>query len=143
MQNRGTAFSLEPGHPNAVAPGKRPLHTLIPGLARRDGRTVLAFGVMGGQYQACGHSHFLTNVVDFGMDVQEALNAPRVFFEGDALLLETTLPETVGADLAARGHRVERAINPWGGGQAIMIDRDRGVRVGGSDPRKDGCALGS
>lgn len=142
MQNRGTAFSLEPGHPNAVAPGKRPLHTLIPGLARRDGRTVLTFGVMGGQYQACGHSHFLTNVVDFGMDVQEALNAPRVFFEGDALLLETTLPETVGADLAARGHRVERAINPWGGGQAIMIDRDRGVLVGGSDPRKDGCALG-
>ncbi|MEO1197632.1 MAG: gamma-glutamyltransferase family protein [Pseudomonadota bacterium] len=142
LQNRGAAFSLQQGHPNEVKPGKRPLHTLIPGLLRRNGRTVMSFGVMGGQYQACGHTHFLTNMIDFGMDVQSALDAPRAFIEGGPLAVEHTVPETTQAQLSAMGHRVEIASKPWGGGQAIWIDHDRGVLIGGSDPRKDGCAIG-
>ena len=146
LQNRGAAFNLVEGHANCAAPGKRPLHTLIPGLIRTGGRISHAFGVMGGQYQACGHAHVVSNMVDFGMDPQEALDCPRVFMDGFApdspLTLERGIPGPTIEGLISRGHRVEIRRTPWGGGQVIAIDPDSGVRIGGSDPRKDGAALG-
>ena len=142
FQNRGAGFRVEPGHPNCVAPGKRPLHTIIPGMALRDGRCEVSFGVMGGAYQPVGHVHLLTNLWDFGMDVQEAIDCPRAFNFGGALTVERGVPESVRRDLAARGHEIEEIVIPWGGGQAIVVDRARGTLAAGSDPRKDGCALG-
>jgi gamma-glutamyltranspeptidase / glutathione hydrolase len=139
---RGTMFRTELGHPNAIAPGKRPLHTIIPGMLTKDGRAVMPFGVMGGNYQACGHAHFLSQHLDLALDPQAALDAPRSFAYDGMLALETTIPESIAADLAGRGHRVAWTDEPHGGGQAILIDHRRGVLIGGSDPRKDGCALG-
>jgi gamma-glutamyltranspeptidase/glutathione hydrolase len=142
LQNRGSCFVADPAHPNCIGPGKRPLHTLIPGMACENGRPTLAFGVMGGAYQACGHAHVLGNLIDFGMDVQAAIDAPRAFYEGGRLGLERGVPEATAAGLRQRGHDVFRVEAPFGGGQAIRIDWERGTLVGGSDPRKDGCALG-
>ncbi|MEJ8569868.1 gamma-glutamyltransferase family protein [Microbaculum marinum] len=142
LQNRGTGFVTTPGHPNRVGPRKRPMHTLIPGLLARDGLPTAVFGVMGGQYQACGHAHVVSNLVDFGMDPQAAIDAPRVFIEGPLTMLEHGIAEATAAGLAERGHQVARRQMPIGGGQMIYIDRDRGVLIGGSDPRKDGCAIG-
>ncbi|HXW24235.1 MAG TPA: gamma-glutamyltransferase family protein [Xanthobacteraceae bacterium] len=142
LHNRGACFVVEPGHPNAIGPGKRPLHTIIPALAMRDDRCELSFGVMGSHYQAAGHAHVIGNIVDHGMDVQAAIDAPRAFFDGDITQVERGVPAATVAGLKARGHDV--AVRPWafGGGQAIRIDWDRGVLIGGSDPRKDGLALG-
>ncbi len=142
LQSRGACFVTTPGHPNRIGPGKRPLHTLIPGLVVEDGLATMSFGVMGGAYQACGHAHLLTNLFDHGMDVQAALESPRVFFEGEDVHVETAVDASVFEALRALGHAVVPAPVPIGGGQAIRIDRARGVLVGGSDPRKDGCALG-
>ncbi len=142
LQNRGACFVTDPAHPNCIGPRKRPLHTLIPGLACENGRFKLAFGVMGGAYQACGHAHVLSNLRDFGMDVQAAIDCPRAFIEGGRIGLERGVPEATAAGLRARGHDVFRVELPYGGGQAIRIDWERGVLIGGSDPRKDGCALG-
>ena len=142
LQNRGGAFSLEPGHPNAIAPRKRPRHTIIPGMVTRAGRALMPFGVMGGQFQPVGQVHVLTNVVDYGMDIQEALDNGRGFHFAGTLELERTIPETTAEGLAALGHRVRRADEPLGSGQAVWIDWDRGTLIGGSDPRKDGQALG-
>ncbi|HEY7992033.1 MAG TPA: gamma-glutamyltransferase [Stellaceae bacterium] len=139
---RGSFFRTTPGHPNAIAPGRRPLHTIIPGMLMRGGRTEMPFGVMGGSYQACGHAHFLSNLLDRGLDPQSALDAPRSFADLGVLALETTVSKDVAAELARRGHDVVWADAPHGGGQAIRIDHARGVLIGGSDPRKDGCALG-
>jgi gamma-glutamyltranspeptidase/glutathione hydrolase len=139
---RGAMFRTTPGHPNAIGPGKRPLHTIIPGMLMRDGRATMPFGVMGGSYQACGHAHFLSQMLDHGRDPQAALDAPRSFASDGVLALEPTIPEAVAADLARRGHVVAWTEAPHGGGQAIEIDHARGVLIGGSDPRKDGCALG-
>ncbi len=111
-------------------------------MALKDGRVDMPFGVMGGHYQPFGHCHFLTNVIDHGMDVQEALDLARVFCYGDVLDVETGVSDDVAEGLAALGHRVARAEKPKGAGQAIRIDWQRGVLTGGSDPRKDGCALG-
>ncbi|SLN59144.1 Putative gamma-glutamyltransferase YwrD [Roseivivax jejudonensis] len=141
FQNRGAGFSLEPGHPNALAPGKRPMHTIIPALLDRADGTRMPFGVMGGQYQPCGHARVVTSLVSFGMDLQGALDAPRTFFEGDTLMVERGYPETLHAELSARGHDVGVPHTPIGGAQAIAIRPD-GVLEGASDPRKDGCALG-
>ncbi|WP_436643937.1 gamma-glutamyltransferase family protein [Microbaculum sp. FT89] len=142
MQNRASGFVTTPGHPNQVGPRKRPMHTLIPGLLMRDGLPLAVFGVMGGQYQACGHAHVLGNLIDFGMDPQEAIDAPRAFFDGELTMLETGIPEATAAGLAERGHEIGWRTMPLGGGQMVLIDRERGVLIGGSDPRKDGCAIG-
>ena len=141
LQNRGAGFVLQEGHRNAIAPHKRPLHTIIPGMLKKAGRTVMPFGVMGGQYQPTGHAHFLTNLLDYRMDVQSALDFPRVFHNGKTCALERGIPTIVTDKLAQLGHNVVPAVLPHGGGQAIWID-ESGSLVGGSDPRKDGCALG-
>jgi gamma-glutamyltranspeptidase/glutathione hydrolase len=142
LTNRGACFVLDPGHPNAFGPGKRPMHTIIPALAFRDGHCDTAFGVMGAHYQPIGHAQVVTNLIDYGMDVQAAIDAPRVFFVGDETVVERALPAASAEGLVARGHDLVFAPSPWGGAQAIRIDRARGVLIGGSDPRKDGCALG-
>jgi len=142
LHNRGSGFVVEPGHPNTIAPGKRPMHTIIPALAMRDKRCVMPFGVMGADYQPMGHAHVITNMVDYGMDVQAAIDDPRIFYEGERSLVENGVSAAAVEGLKARGHTVARRPLPLGGGQAIQIDWERGVLIGGSDPRKDGCALG-
>jgi len=141
FQNRGAGFTLAPGHPNEAGPGKRPMHTIIPGMLRRDGRIDMPFGVMGGQYQSCGHARLLTNIEDFGLDPQTALDGPRCFAEAGVLTLERGYADSVAQALADKGHRIARADTPIGGGQAIRL-RDDGMIEGASDPRKDGIALG-
>jgi Gamma-glutamyltransferase len=142
LTDRGACFVLDPGHPNAFGPNKRPMHTIIPALGFRGGRCELAFGVMGAHYQPMGHAQIVTNVIDYGMDVQAAIDGPRAFFVEETSVVERGLPRTSVEGLGARGHEVELAPRPWGGAQAIRIDWERGVLIGGSDPRKDGCALG-
>jgi gamma-glutamyltranspeptidase/glutathione hydrolase len=142
LHNRGTGFVVEPDHPNMIAPNKRPMHTIIPALAMRGGRCVMPFGVMGADYQPMGHAHVITNVIDYGMDVQQAIDAPRVFFVGENTEIEHGVSADAVAGLKARGHNVMVRPAPHGGGQAIQIDWERGVLIGGSDPRKDGCAIG-
>ena len=142
FQNRGAGFSLVEGHPNEAAGGKRPLHTIIPAMVRRNGRLLMPFGVMGGPYQPTGHVRILTNLVDYGMDLQSALDAPRSFAWTDGLELEAGYSKQTADQLTAMGHRVQRCQSPLGGSQAIWIDADAGVLIGASDPRKDGCALG-
>ena len=142
LNNRGACFVLDPSHPNAFGPSKRPMHTIIPGMAMRDGRCDTAFGVMGAHYQPMGHVQFVANTIDCGMDLQQAIDAPRVFFEGELTLVERGMPAATVEGLKARGHQVMLAPAPWGGAQAIRIDWQRGVLIGGSEPRKDGCALG-
>lgn len=142
FQNRGAGFTLEKGHPNELAPGKRPLHTIIPAMLKREGRVVMPFGVMGGQYQATGHMRLVSNIVDYGMHPQAAIDAPRSFIEDGSVVLERGYDEAVIAPLEAKGHAVRFRAEPLGGAQAIMIDEARGVLEGASDPRKDGIALG-
>lgn len=141
FQNRGAGFSLEKGHPNEAAGGKRPMHTIIPAMLRQGGRVTMPFGVMGGAYQPNGHMRFLSNLVDFGMDIQAAMDAPRSFGALDGMKLERGYAPGVRARLAEMGHEVSVPDEPLGGSQAILIGED-GILVGGSDPRKDGCALG-
>ncbi|HVC52678.1 MAG TPA: gamma-glutamyltransferase [Stellaceae bacterium] len=142
LHNRGSGFRLTPGHPSTIAPRKRPFHTLIPGMLVKDGRAVMPFGVMGGQYQAVGHATFLHYLIDRGMDPQQAAEGPRVFAYQGVLQTEHFVPQRVRDDLARRGHAIEMLDVPIGGAQAIWIDRERGVLIGGSEPRKDGMALG-
>jgi gamma-glutamyltranspeptidase/glutathione hydrolase len=141
FQNRGAGFSLEPGHPNELAGGKRPMHTIIPAMLRHQGRVTMPFGVMGGQYQPNGHARFVTNLCDFGLDPQSAIDAPRCFPDASKLQVERGYSEAVRAALADKGHDVVIPDGPLGGAQAIFI-HDTGVLEGASDPRKDGCALG-
>ncbi len=142
LQNRGTSFQLIEGHPNAIAPRKRPLHTIMPGMVVKNGRTVMPYGVMGGGYQPFGHAHFITNLVDFGMDPQEALDAPRVFYQNGNVEFESGISPDVLKELKERGHTLVRTVEPLGGGQAVIINWETGTLTGASDPRKDGCALG-
>jgi gamma-glutamyltranspeptidase/glutathione hydrolase len=142
FQNRGAGFTLQAGHPNEAAGGKRPMHTIIPGMIRKDGRLMMPFGVMGGGYQPNGHARLLTNMVDFGMHPQAAIDAPRSFSEAGEMRVERGYGEPVRAELAAMGHKVIVPDAPLGGAQAILIDEERGVLQGASDPRKDGCAIG-
>lgn len=140
---RATGFSLEPGHPNRIAPSKRPLHTLIPGLAARAERAVMPFGVMGAQYQAAGHAYFLQNLLEQGLDLQEAIDLPRLFAaDGVHVDIEGGIPPAAVAGLHEKGHVTRRSEKPLGGAQAIWIDWENGVLSAASDPRKDGCALG-
>ena len=144
FHNRGESFVVEPGHPNCIGPGKRPMHTIIPGMVTQGERVVMPYGVMGGHYQSYGHMQFLTRFLDLGMDIQEAQDTPRIFPDPESpqVEVESTLdPDTVKA-LRAKGHNIVPAEKPIGGSQAIWIDWDEGVLTGGSDPRKDGCAIG-
>jgi gamma-glutamyltranspeptidase/glutathione hydrolase len=142
LHDRGACFVAKPGHPNCIGPGKRPLHTIIPAMMMRDGRAAMPFGVMGGAYQAMGHAHLVSNLLDYGLDIQEALDCPRAFYEKAQLEIEEGLPAATVAGLKDRGHDMIPAESPLGGGQAIMIDWEEGTLTGGSDPRKDGMALG-
>ena len=142
LHNRGLGFSLDPAHPNALRPGRRPMHTIIPAMLARDGRAVMPFGVMGGHYQPVGQAWVLTSMLDHGLDPQAALDLPRLFAYEGAVEIERGLPEAASAALRRRGHRLAPAEPPHGGGQAIWIDHANGTLVAGSDPRKDGLALG-
>lgn len=141
FQNRGAGFTLEAGHPNEAAGGKRPMHTIIPGMLRQNGRVTMPFGVMGGAYQPNGHARFVTNMVDFGLHPQAAIDAPRSFSGDEGMQVERGYDPQVRAKLAEMGHDVRVPDGPIGGAQAILMD-DSGVLQGASDPRKDGCALG-
>lgn len=141
FQNRGAGFTLEAGHPNEAGGGKRPMHTIIPAMLRRGGRVVMPFGVMGGAYQPCGHARLVSNLEDFGMDLQSAIDAPRCFSGPLGMTMERGYAPEVRARLAGMGHDVRIVDKPIGGAQAIVIGED-GVLIGASDPRKDGCALG-
>jgi gamma-glutamyltranspeptidase/glutathione hydrolase len=142
LTNRGACFTLEAGHPNVFAASKRPMHTIIPAAGFRNGRCEMTFGVMGAHYQPMGHVQLMLNMLDYGMDVQQAIDCPRFFFEGETVEVETGTPVSTIEGLRARGHTVAFATVPWGGAQTIKIDRERGVLIAGSEPRKDGCALG-
>jgi gamma-glutamyltranspeptidase/glutathione hydrolase len=142
LQNRGSGFRVRPGHPNCVAPRKRPLHTIIPGMCMKEGRVAYSYGVMGGGFQPTGHTHVLTNMFDFGMDPQEALDCPRVFHTEGRVDVERGLGQGILDGLARLGHQVGRPEMPLGGGQIVGIDWKNGTLVGASEPRKDGLALG-
>ena len=154
MQNRGSSFSLDPAHANSLAPGKRPFHTIIPALVTKDGRPIFVFGVMGGDVQPQGHVQILVNWIDFGMNVQQAGDAPRLRHEGGAsptgaaaepgrgtVFAEPGFPQGTLEALEEKGHAVDSG-GFFGGYQGIRIDWERGVLHGGSESRKDGAALG-
>ncbi|ABX36415.1 Gamma-glutamyltransferase [Delftia acidovorans SPH-1] len=146
LHNRGQSFELAESHPNCIGPGKRPLHTIIPGMTTKDGRVELVFGVMGGHYQAMGHAHFLSKVIDYGCDIQAASDLPRLFpIPGtDKVEVESTLPQHVAQALEQQGYQLVAPGYPAiGGAQAIRVDWDNGVLHGASDHRKDGCAMGA
>jgi gamma-glutamyltranspeptidase / glutathione hydrolase len=142
LHNRGAGFTLAKGHPNRLAPGKRPLHTLAPAFVMKDGKPFMPFGVMGGDNQAPAHVQVVVNIVDFGMNVQEAGEAARARHTADGLAAESGIGEAVRASLRQRGHLVMDGLGLMGGYQAVMIDPATGVLMGGSDPRKDGLAIG-
>ena len=146
LQCRGGLFTMDPAHPNALAPGKRPLHTIIPGfMAHGDLR--IAFGIMGGWNQSQAHVQFVSNVVDHGMNIQAALEAARVTkltFTGRDVIMESRVPAPVRQELEDRGHEIDvhgMFSSLVGGGQSVMRDYASGVNYGASDPRKDGAAI--
>ncbi len=142
LHNRGYGFRLQEGHPNCIAPDKRPMHTIIPGMVMQGGRAVMPFGVMGGHFQPMGQTLFLANHFEYGMDVQAALDAPRLFPRAGKVQMERGIGPEITDRLNRLGHECELIDKPHGGGQAILIDHARGCLIGGSDPRKDGLALG-
>lgn len=154
LQNRGCLFALDPKHANRLEPHKRPFHTIIPGFVTKQGEPWLSFGVMGGDMQAQGHAQVISNMIDHGMDVQDAGDAPRFRHAGSSdptgipaesggtVALESEIGPEIRRALEAKGHRIIDARSGFGGYQAIRIDTVRGVLLGGSDPRKDGCASG-
>jgi len=142
FQNRGAGFTLEQGHPNEAGGGKRSMHTIIPGMLRKNGRVIMPFGVMGGSYQVNGHARFVSNIADFGLHPQAAIDAPRCFSDDGNMKVERGYSDTVRQELSDLGHTVSIPDEPIGGAQAIFINEETGVLEGASDPRKDGCALG-
>jgi gamma-glutamyltranspeptidase / glutathione hydrolase len=154
LQNRGESFNLQPGMPNSYEPGKRPFHTIIPGFITKDGKPWVSFGVMGGDMQPQGHAQIVINMIDFGMNLQEAGDAPRIYHtgsseptgqrmtDGGSLMLESGFPYETIRSLIEKGHRVEWTIGPYGGYQAIMWDEKNKVFFGASESRKDGQAAG-
>src|SRR5207253_1317479 len=155
LQNRGTLFALDDKHPNRLEPHKRPFHTIIPGMVTKAGRPWFVFGVMGGDMQPQGQVQVLVNMIDFGMDVQQAGEAPRLEHrgsatptgkaaakDGGAVIPEEGFPPAVLDELRRRGHRIAAPQLNGGGYQGIVIDRATGVLQGGSEARRDGCATG-
>jgi gamma-glutamyltranspeptidase / glutathione hydrolase len=144
LQNRGHLFSMEENHPNCIGPHKRCVHTLMPGMILKDGKPFVALGLKGGHVQPQVQVQIITNLVDFGMTIQEAIAAARFnHLEGAKVGLEPGIPESTIQELKRRGHQVVSG-NPesFGGAHAIMIDPESSVFIGGSDPRKGGCAIG-
>lgn len=142
LQNRGCGFNLVPGHGNAIGPSKRPFHTIIPAMVTKDGKVSHSFGVMGGSYQSMGHAHVLSNMLDYGMNPQEALDNPRIFWDAAGnLTLEAGVSDAVKSGLESMGHTCQNGAL-HGGGQIIEIDQQSGFLIAGSDPRKDGNASG-
>jgi gamma-glutamyltranspeptidase/glutathione hydrolase len=146
LQNRGCSFSLDPNHANHLEPHKRPLHTIIPAMVFKDGHFQMSFGVMGGDMQPQGHVQFLVNLIDFKMNLQEAVDTPRIrHLQGKEVYLEDGISPEIALALEEKGHGVMQAPlthNELGGGQAIFLDRDQDILLGASDRRKDGCAIG-
>ena len=144
LQNRGMGFVVNPEHPNCIEPLKRPLHTIIPGMMTKDSKTIMSFGVMGGEYQAFGHMQFLTRLIDYNFNIQAAQDLPRFFPDpfSDRIDLENSIPHNIKNELTKLGHNVSYSVKPIGGSQAIWIDPYTNHLIGGSDPRKDGCAIG-
>ncbi len=146
FHNRGADFDLTPGKPNSIAGHKRPLHTIIPAFMEK-GDIHIGFGIMGGWNQAQAHAQFVANVVDYGMNVQAALEAARFTkstFDGCDLQMEERVPASVREELAKRGHEI-KLLEPFsftvGQGEAVMRDAKRGVNFAGADPRSDGAAI--
>ncbi len=142
LQNRGVSFRLDRDHPNAIGSGRRPMHTIIPGMVGKDGRAALSFGVMGGDYQPMGHAHVLMAVHDHGYGLQAACDAPRYLPLKGRVEVERGMDPRTCETLRSWGHELVPAADPLGGAQMIGIDWERGTLAAGSDPRKDGCALG-
>jgi len=154
LQDRGELFNLQAGHPNSFAPGKLPFHTIIPAFITRNGKPLISFGLMGGEMQPQGHAQIVVNIVDFGMNLQEAGDAPRIHHSGSSeptgetmtdggiVNLETGFEYEVNRDLMNRGHKIQYALGPYGGYQAIMKHPQSGVWFGASESRKDGQAAG-
>ncbi len=154
IHNRGALFNLKPGLPNSLEPGKRPFHTIIPAFAMKDGKPWIAFGLMGGDMQPQGHAQVIVNIVDFGMNLQEAGDAARFYHTGSSeptgtlmttggvLHLESGVPAEVRRNLASMGHRVAETVGTFGGYEAVMRDPVTGVYAGATESRKDGCAMG-
>ena len=142
LHNRGSLFTFADGHPNRLAPARRPFHTLIPAMVLKKGRPWLSYGVMGGDMQPQGHVQVLLNLLEFGMNIQEAGEAARFRHSATGLALESAIPAAARFGLAARGHDTVSEVGTFGGFQGILFDRERGVMMGGSDPRKDGLAIG-
>ncbi len=154
LQDRGELFDLEEGRPNTYAPRKRPFHTIIPAFVTKDGKPYISFGVMGGAVQPQGHVQIIVNLLDFGMNLQEAGDAPRILHagsseptgermtDGGVVSLETGYSWETIRDLTGRGHRIEANLGEFGGYQAILFDAEHGVYYGASESRKDGQAAG-
>lgn len=142
FHNRAGGFVLERGHPNAIAGRKRPLQTIIPAMLTDDDEIVMPFGVTGGHFQPIGQMQILSNVLDYGMGIQAAIDEPRIFARGSSFEVEGTIDAETLAGLRARGHVIRRAESPLGTAQAIWIDRERGLLRGGADGRRDSLALG-
>ncbi len=142
FQNRGSGFTLEENHPNELGGNKRPLHTIIPAMIEKNNDLMMVYGVMGGQYQPAGHVRILSNIVDYDFDIQSAIDEPRSFADSSGLLLEYGYNQKLIHPLQTMGHHVLRPKAPLGGAQGIFIDNEYGILIGGSDPRKDGMAIG-
>ena len=154
LQNRGELFVLEEGHPNALEPGKRPFHTIIPAFVMKDGEPLISFGLMGGAMQPQGHAQIVVNMVDFGMNLQEAGDAGRIrhkgssqptgeiMTDGGVVHLENGFNEATRTALEAKGHKLGPSDGSFGGYQAIMWDKEEAVYYGASEVRKDGQAAG-
>lgn len=154
LQNRAEMFALEEGHMNVVEPGKRPFHTIIPAFVTKDGKPYMSFGVMGGGTQPQMHAQILINMIDFGMNLQEAGDAPRILHSGSSeptgeqmsdggvISLENGFSAHTRRELIKMGHRLQEAVGPYGGYQAIKFDAEQGFYIGASESRKDGHAAG-
>jgi gamma-glutamyltranspeptidase/glutathione hydrolase len=144
LQNRGSSFSLDRGNANVIAPHKRTRHTIIPAMMFKEGKPLMAFGFVGGDVQPQAQVQFLSNVIDFGMNLQDALDAPRWRYEGTgaSIALEWAIPDETSQQLTLLGHEITGSAGFFGGGQALLIHPDYGTLQGGSDSRRDGCAIG-